>query len=182
MLQAFYIFAAVGLVGVFLGERIKGIIRRIAPRHVLVWDYLMQASWGIVAWFVLYALTAGLLRDNLFPSQSAYILSGDPVSLFPALGWGAIIAWIASGKPESVAATGSTSTVDARIAALGRWMWATVRLAGWGVAILIFGLVIYLFGTWLDTALSAMSAGRAIVMGSMFIAAAIYFGLKSRKV
>ena len=101
--------------------------------------------------------------------------------MFPALGWGIIVAWIASGKPESAAASGSTSTVDARIARLGRWIWTVARLAGWGGATLIFGLAIYLFGSWLDTALSTMPTSRAILAGSVIIAAAIYFGIKARK-
>lgn len=181
MLQAFYIFSAVALFGLFFGERIKSIIGRIAPRQVVTWDYVMQASWGFVGWFVLYALTAGLLRDNLFPSQSTYIFSGDPVSLVPALGWGALIAWLVSGKPESSGASGEASTVDERIATLGRCIWIAVRLFGWGAAILVFGLAIFLFGTWLDTALNTMPTSRAILTGSVIIAAAIYFGIKARK-
>ncbi len=147
--------------------------------------YARNIIFGLAGWLWLTILTALGLQSTLFPEMSAYLLSGSPITVLPAIFWGALIAWIASGKRIALGDDGHLSTAEQRI----EWLFGfsaslisrAFRIALWTVGGAIALVLIFWIGGSVNERIASMAPSEAIVLGAIIIAYAIYQGSRNRR-
>jgi hypothetical protein len=147
--------------------------------------YARNIIFGLAAWLWLTVLSTYGLRTALFQDQSNYIFSGSPITVIPAIFWGLIIAWLASGKRVISEGDGGLSTTEQRFDKLFDWLARAVSFLGysalWIVAAVILFVLVSWFGNLIDERISSMAPSKAIILGALIIAIAIYLGVKGSK-